>query len=211
MPVGLCGSRSAPPALASRRRGRGTRATAASTRSGCFARSPMRRDAELRGLRRRHRQRIGVLETERHADAEADGGQFARIVARSVGCGCFRISASIVPQVFGVDIDRARLQRLEHDRGVAEPRLVLRLRVARRRLRDDLAEDVRLGEAFGSDHQRAIGRAGSAADQQRDDQAQASRRHRALHQRNADSARRTGQGWYARSLNSARPIARTSN
>ena len=51
--------------------------------------------------------------------------------------------------VLGVNIDRARFQRREQDAGGAEARLVL----AAARAREDLAQDVGLGEALRADVQ----------------------------------------------------------
>ena len=59
------------------------------------------------------------------------------------------------PGVLGIDVDRRGGERVQHDRGVAQSLAVRRGGFAggKRRLLDDLAEDVRLGEALGADVQ----------------------------------------------------------
>src|SRR5439155_1548119 len=79
------------------------------------------------------------------------------------------------PGVLRIEVDRAACQRLLEDAGVAEAGLVAG-RSARRDegLRDDLAEDVRLGEPLRSDGERrrrvrSSGMAGMAKQCQRAD------------------------------------------
>jgi hypothetical protein len=60
--------------------------------------------------------------------------------------------------VLGIRIDGAARKRLVEDRGVAEAGAMDRLRArALHALREDLAEDVRLGEALGADAKRLLG------------------------------------------------------
>src|SRR6185503_5605615 len=106
-------------------------------------------DPEALGLLAAHPERIAVAETEGNARRQTeavqlfvDGVQIEAVLrlqdlARD-GAGVLRI-----------DVDRPRLQRLEQDRGIAEPGLVR----AMRGLRNDLAEDVGLGEALGANGQ----------------------------------------------------------
>ena len=105
----------------------------ATTSSGCRARSPMVLMSQLRRLRGRHRQRVGVLEAQRHRDAEAhrrEGAPHRRQVGR---LGVLEDLGIDGAGVLGVDVDRAGLQRLEHDRGVAQALAVLGLARAARR------------------------------------------------------------------------------
>ena len=133
-------------------------------------------DAQLRRLRGGHRQRIGVLKAERHADPQA---QRLEIAPHRGQVGRLRVLQDLGVDgaaVLGVDVDRAGLQRLEHDRGVAQALPVLGLGVRRSGLRDHLAEDVRLGEALGADRQRvAVGGVRCRTEQRGERQPQADR------------------------------------
>jgi hypothetical protein len=60
-------------------------------------------------------------------------------------------------EVFGIDIDCARTQRGQHDRGVAQPLAMFGRGERRGGPGDDLAEDERLGEALGADTQDVVG------------------------------------------------------
>ena len=121
-----------------------------------------------------HRECIAVVKTERHAGREAVASErpvqlLERRLARLVhDLGRDRAA------VLGVNIDRARFQRREQDAGVAEARPVL----AAARARDDLAEDVGLGEALGADAQPLVG-AGAAGEQGERHQRGAAPSHRA--------------------------------
>src|SRR5205085_2038559 len=77
-------------------------------------------------------------------------------------------------RIFGVHVDAAGRQRVEHDGGVAEALAVRRAGLAGRdcRLANDLAEDVRLGEALGADGQ---GRGTCVADRERSREGQQQR------------------------------------
>ena len=99
-----------------------------------------------------HRKRIGVVEAERHAGGEPLlreravqllEGRLARKPHDLGGDGA---------GVLRVDIDGAGFQRREHDAGVAQARPVLAAGGARQ----DLAEDVGLGEALGADADRVL-------------------------------------------------------
>jgi hypothetical protein len=105
-----------------------------------------------------HRQRIAVVEAQRNGHAKAQRRQ-----CRIHGLACFgrrtledfeRNGAG----VFGVHIDGTRAQRLVDDGGVAQalPHHGRRCGVRRRRLRQQLGQDVRLREALGTDAQRAF-------------------------------------------------------
>ena len=68
-----------------------------------------------------HRQRVGVVEPERHGDREAH--------RRELGVELRQRRHRVELQdllgdragVFGVDVDAAGRERVQHDRGVAEP------------------------------------------------------------------------------------------
>src|SRR5882724_5223164 len=105
------------------------------------------RDAQ--GLRavRAHGERIAVVEAKRDARLQALRRE------RGVDLGKARLPGQAYyfgrhgTGVLGVDVDRAGLERREHDAGIAESRLVLAAAGARQ----DLAEDVRLGETPRAD------------------------------------------------------------
>ena len=117
-------------------------------------------DAQGLGFGPRHRQRVGVVEAERNR-----GLQLARcepaiqLLERRIAVTLEQL-ANDRSGVLGVQVDRTAGERLLEDAGVAEAGLVNRGPTrAGKRLRQDLAEHVRLGEPFRADHQ---GRVGSA-------------------------------------------------
>ena len=101
-----------------------------------------------------HRERIGVVEAEPHRDAEAltcEGGIEILDARTAVDLEYLPRDR---PRVFGVEVDRACLERREHDAGVAEARTVLDVNLAFDRPAQHLAQDVGLGKALGADAQR---------------------------------------------------------
>jgi hypothetical protein len=104
-----------------------------------------------------NRQGIGVVEAERHGHAEAHRREATiDLVERRAGVELQDLARDRAG-VLGVDVDRAALERREHDAGVAEARLVLGLHSgANDGPAQDLAEDVALGEALGADLERRI-------------------------------------------------------
>ena len=87
----------------------------------------------------------------------------------------------MVPGVFGIDVDRAGLERLREDRGVSEARLVDRARAREAgSLGDDLAQDVGLGEALGAHAQDGLVRRRRARGEARKQENDEDRTHGAM-------------------------------
>ena len=113
-----------------------------------------RADAERLRAVLAHGERVGVVEAEPHRDAEAlrrEGGVeilYARIAVDLEYLPRDR------PRVFGVEVDRAGLERREHDAGVAQAGPVFDGNLAFDRAAQHLAEDVGFGKTLGADAQR---------------------------------------------------------
>ena len=102
--------------------------------------------AETLGVLAPHAERIAIAETQR--DPRGQSERLEALVQRGETETLFGLEdlARDRAGVLRIEIDRARLERLEQDRGVAEPGLVGRADA----LREDLAEDEGLGEALGA-------------------------------------------------------------
>src|SRR5579859_2087003 len=94
-----------------------------------------------------HGERIAVVEAERHAGLESLPGERAIELRQRRAPGQADDLGGDGPGVFGVDVDRACLERGEHDSRITESRLVFAAGGAR----EDLAEDVGLGETLRAD------------------------------------------------------------
>ncbi len=123
------------------------------------------RDAQ--GLRAilAHGERIAVVEAERDARLEPLRGERPVQLGKRRTSGQADDLGSDGAGVFGIDVDRAGLERGSDDAGVAEPRLVLTARGSRQ----DLAEDVGLGEALGADLEAVCGVRRARQREQNDD------------------------------------------
>jgi hypothetical protein len=122
------------------------------------------RDAFALRILAADRQRIGVVESERHGDGKPHRRQFAvQLGKRRHGVELQNFLGDR-SRVFGINIDIPRRERVQHDRGVAEALLMRRVRLSRglRRLPNDFAQDVRFGEALRSDIERGAAAEGSA-------------------------------------------------
>src|SRR5580700_8019738 len=101
-----------------------------------------------------HRQRVGIVETERVGNGEAHGLEGLADVLDGLEVGLLENGFRQGPGVVRVHIDGAALQRLEQDAGAAHPQLA-RDRYARGRLdglRRHLAQHIALGENLAADH-----------------------------------------------------------
>ena len=129
-------------------------------------------DPETLAVGLAHRQRITVDEAQRHGHAQPLFGQLGAHGRQIGGFGVLEDLGVDGAQVLRVDVDRARLERLVHHGGVAQALAVFRGAMQPGGLRDDLAEDVRLGEALGAHLERRTlcGRAGSEHDGEGSDQ-----------------------------------------
>jgi hypothetical protein len=127
-----------------------------------------------------HRQRIAVLEAQRHRHAQPQRAELAAHRGE-VGGLCVAQDLGVDrAQVLGIQVDGAGFERLVDDRGVAQARPVLGLRTARAgRLRHDLAQDVGLGEALGAHHESLAAQGGAAGSRrQREPEGQQDQTHR---------------------------------
>ena len=124
--------------------------------AGCCARSRERADAERLRALLAHRERVAVVEAERHRRRRSPCGASARLSSSSAGIAVeLEDLARDGAGVLGVQVDRAapsaRRTRCRCCRGRAgaRPR-----RPPRRGLAQDLAEDVGLGEPLRADLRR---------------------------------------------------------
>ena len=130
------------------------------------------REALFSCIARAHCKRVAVVEAQRNRHRQPARRQ-ARIQLRQWRhVGQLEDLARDRAGVIGIDIDAAAFERIEQDGRVAHSALVHGRRSARAlcRLRNDLAEDVGLGEALRTDLQRCLGRRcrhGQRAQQQR--------------------------------------------
>ena len=116
--------------------------------AGCFARSDSAADAERLRALLAHRQRVAVVEAERHRGAESQRRE--RAVQRLQPGAAFELEDLLGDGagVFGIQVDRAGLERRVEDAGIAEAGPVHRVAGG---AHDDLAQDVGLGKALGAD------------------------------------------------------------
>jgi hypothetical protein len=121
-----------------------------------------------------HCQGIGVVEAQRHRYPEPQGGQ-APIEGREVGGLCLEELAAHGARVVRIEIDAAGPDGRKEDGGVAQAPGVGHLRLARRAggLGEDLAQDVRLGEAFGADDESLGRHDGGGEDREQEQEAAA--------------------------------------
>src|SRR5205814_6459068 len=112
--------------------------------------------AELVRAVRIHAERIGVVEAERYGNAETMLSDCRVQVLHRCGFTSPEQLEGDRPCIFGIDVDRAAFERGKDNRRIAEPRVVRGCRFAglTHRLRNDLAEDVRLGEPLRADLDR---------------------------------------------------------
>jgi len=105
------------------------------------------------------RQRVGIVEAERNSNRET----YRAKLRVELGKRRHRVELENFLRdragVFGVDVDVAARERVQHNRSVAEPLLMHRGRLAGsvRGLLDDLPKDVALGEALRADVERRRG------------------------------------------------------
>ncbi|MNN07596.1 hypothetical protein D3C81_1204250 [compost metagenome] len=107
--------------------------------------------------------RIGILEAQRDARAKAHRRQRGVDLGQRGAGRQLQDLAGQRAGVVGIEVDAARLERLEDDGGVAQAGQVARraIRGGGGGLGQDFTEDVRLGEALGAHAQRlGLGRAG---------------------------------------------------
>ena len=103
-------------------------------------------------------QRVAVGKTQRHTVRQPQARQFARDGLGRAAGGQLEDFLLDGAQVFGIDVDRAGLERLQHHRRVAQARPVFGAHAGcARRLRDDLAQDIAFGKALGADHHALVG------------------------------------------------------
>ena len=120
-----------------------------------FAQIGDARDAELLCLRLEHRQRISVVEAERHRHFQAVRREPAVQLGKRRIAFALQQFANDRAGVLGINVDRSRRERLLEDPGVAQALLVLGGDAGvLQGLTNDLAEDVRLGEALRADGER---------------------------------------------------------
>jgi len=129
-------------------------------------------DPEPFGVRPAHAERVAVAEAQRHGRREAQRGEPAVDPPQVEPVLRLHDLARDGAGVLGIDVDRPGAQRLEQHRGVAQPRAMR----AARHLRDDLPEDIGLGEALRADHE-GLRRRRAAAGRQGERQRGAARRH----------------------------------
>ena len=148
------------------------------------------RDAEPRRGRLGHRERIAVVEAQRHRGLQPAWREpRVQLGERRVAFLLQQLADDAVPVYFGIDVDRAGGERLLEDAGVAEPLAVLgRDAGLLQRLRDDLAEDVRLGEALRAD---GDGAGGTGGEPEKKDGA---RPEEGAHRRDCRRVHRSGDG-----------------
>ena len=100
-----------------------------------------------------HRQRVGIVEAQRHRDGEPHRRELGVELGQRRHAVELQDFLGDRAGVFGIDVDAAGRERVQHDGRVAQALAVRRARLAGglRGLLEDLAEDVRLGEALGAD------------------------------------------------------------
>ena len=99
---------------------------------------------------------VGVVEPQRHADGKPHRSELGVELGQRRNRLELEDLLGDRAGVLGVYVDAAGGERIQHDRRVAEPLAVRRRCLARGlcALLDDLAQDVRLGEALRADGER---------------------------------------------------------
>ena len=103
-----------------------------------------------------HRQCVGIVETQRNRDRQPHGRQLGVEFGERRNAVEFQDFLGDRARVFGVDVDAAGRERVQYDGRIAQSLAVRRACLAGglSGLPQDLAQDVRLGEALGADAER---------------------------------------------------------
>ncbi len=114
------------------------------------------RDIRVTRIVGAHRQRIGIVEAQRNTDRQPHWRQFGVEFGQRGNAVELEDFLGDRAGVFGVDVDAAGRERVQHDCRIAQALAVRRTRLAGRLrgLRQDLAQDVRLRETLGAHIQR---------------------------------------------------------